>query len=280
MKKIVNIFLFSIILISVSCKDKVKDIETQISTNFDLANIAYVADSTIEFQSDFGQIIKVVGKNFEFYIVLSDTISKTFNAVYYLAGADSGRACCVIKIYDTYRFASNGTVEYDLEKKSGTFDIVLDNLDIIKGTIITDTIIHHPFVDFTKISMTDPNAWPIDSADSSDWGIRTDFGVIERLAFNLKTAETIPGSIVLHAYPNPTAGIISIQADIPDSDRTNFVLVNENFEIEKKLMRLEGGFNQISLGDGLYSEKYYRLYYKISSDTEQHYGSGDIKIEK
>ena len=280
MKKIVNIFLLVILLLAVSCKDKDQDIKTIVSTKFDISNTSYVSDTTIEFLTNFGQTLKIVGKDFELYIVLSDTNSKTFSITDTITSLDSGKARCIFKMNDSYRLSSSGTIEYDLNKRSGTFDIVIDDLHLINGKIITDTIIHKPIEDYTKISMTDYNAWPINNADVNDWRVRTDFDVIERLVFNIKTATTIPNSYTLLTYPNPAGNVIAIETNFTISNKFDFILVNENLEIEKKFMQLQGYHFQFIIGENLNSGDYFRFYYRIYSDTEQYFGSGDIKIEK
>lgn len=282
MKKKVNIFLFVILLLSVSCneKDKVQDVDTAVSTSFNIGDISYVADTTIEYQTDFGQILKVVGKNFELYIVLSDTNSKTFNIVYNVVNSDIGKARCILKMNDTYRYSYSGTIEYNMQKKTGTFDLVMDDLHLINGKILADTIIHKPIIDFTKISMTDDYGMAIDSADINDWGIRTDLSVIERSVFSLKTASTISNSFVVNAYPNPPADRITIEADIPADYGMDVILVNENFEIQKRAMHSQFPYVMFLIDETINSGDYYRFYYRIYSGSEQFFGSGDVKVQK
>jgi len=279
MNRIFNMFLLAILLLTISCKDEVQEVKPETSTSFYIGNTSYDSDTTIEFQTEFGQILKVVGKDYELYIVLSDTNSKTFSITYNVVESDIGKARCILKMNDTYRFSSSGTIEYDLDKKSGTFDLVIDDLHLINGIILTDTIIYKPIIDFTKLSMTDYQGWPINNVDADDWGIRTDFDVIERSVFSLKTS-SIPNSFVINAYPNPSADLITIEADIPTDYRMDLILVNENFEIEKRFMHFQFAYFQFLIDETIDPGNYYRFYYRIYSFSEQYFGSGDIKVEK
>lgn len=274
------IIILLVVSLLYSCKDDKQDVTPASQTNFDIGNTHYVSNITTAYQTDFGQLLKVTGESFELYIILSDTTNKTFTISDTLTSSDMGKARCIFKTANTFMYSSTGTIAYNAGKKSGIFEIIAEGLNLINGQIKVDTIINNSNIDFTTISENDVNGWPITLEDKTDWNIRTNWEVEERFVFNLKTQNTLPSTIKLIQYPNPFVSIFNLQLAIPQECKADFYLVNSNFEIEQKFIGLSTGNAMLQLNHNLNKGKYYRLYYKIYSGSEQFYGTGDLKIMK
>lgn len=280
MKKILTITTVLIMIFAYSCVDDKPTIDNSIKTSFDIGDVHYTSTSTTSYQTDFGQLLRVDGENFEMVIVLSDIDNKVFSITDTLNGTDSGKARCIFKLNNDFKFSTTGTVVYDLEKKSGAFTLNMEGLNITNGDIKVDTAIYHSIVDFTAITARDIQGFPVNGGDINDWAVRTDWDVVERLVFNLKTPATLSGNIELVEYPNPFIGSFILNLDIPLDSKIDLYLVNTNFETEQKILGLQHGNTMLLLNNSEYKENYYRLFYRIYSDSQQFFGSGDIKAQE
>lgn len=279
MKKPLTILTILIMIFAYSCKEDKPTTDISSKTNFDIDNVHYVSTKTTSYQTDFGQLLKVIGENFELYIVLSDKDNKIFNITDTLSGLDVGKARCIFKMNNDFKFSNSGTIEYDLEKKSGTFTVNIEGLNFKNGLIKVDTIINNAIVDFSNITETDEIGVPMNMGDANDWCIRTNWEVIERLVFNLKPVTTLSNAIKLIEYPNPINGIFILHLDIPSECKADLFLINTNYEIEQKFIGLQPGRVMMQLNNTLIKGHYYRLCYNIYSNSEQFYGSGDLKLQ-
>jgi hypothetical protein len=278
MKKTLLISTLLVLSLIYSCKNDTPDVAPITQTSFDIGSVHYVSNLTTAYQTDFGQLLKITGDNFEMYIIISDTASKTYSIADTITGSDVGKARCIFKTNNSFAFSTTGTLAYNSSKKSGTFEINTEDLNLKNGQIKVDTTITHSIIDFTKVSENDVNGWPITLEDITDWNIRTNWEVAERFVFNLKPLNTLPSTIKLNEYPNPFINTFSLRLDIPQQSKADFYLMNANFEIEQKFVGLSSGNTMLQLNHNLNKGKYYRLCYKIYSVSEQLYGTGDLKI--
>ena len=134
-------------------------------------------------------------------------------------------------------------------------------------------------MDFSNISETDDIGVPQNISDVNDWCINTNWEAVERLVFNMKPVTTLSSSIKLVEYPNPNAGFFILHLDIPLECKADLFLINTNYEIEQKFIGLQPGRVAMQLKNTLIKGQYYRLCYKIYSNLEQFYGSGDLKLK-
>ena len=274
-----TILIVLMIALVASCKQDKPVVVDLSRTNFDFNNMHYASINTISYQTDFGQILQVRGTNFELDVLLSDNESKIFTIVDSINSSDIGKARCILKLNNDFKFSTSGTIEYDKNKKSGTFSVNIENLDIRNGLIKVDTVINHAIVDFTNISMTDIQGVPMNQGDINDWGVRANWDVIERLVFNLKPVNTPSSNIQIREYPNPLKRNCTFYTGMSLGSKVDLFLVNANFEIEQKFKGLSYISFGLQLNNTVKLENYYRLYYKIYSDTEQFYGSGDLNLK-
>lgn len=278
MKKTLSIFIVLILFLTYSCK-KDKPVTDSSRTNFDIGNVHYVSTNTTAYQTGFGQIIKAIGDNFELYIVMSDMINKTFSITDTLTGTDQAKVRCILKLNNDFKISTSGSVVYDSNKKSGSFTINIEDLNLTKGIIKVDSAVNQPIIDFTSISMLDLIGNPVTSGDINDWVIRTDWDIIERLVFNVKTPITTSSSYHLIEYPNPFYRALCLYTNMLPDHKVDLFLVNANFEIEQKYKGIP--FRSCTLlMDNSVKGNYYRLYYRIYSDSEQLFGSGNLKCEQ
>ncbi|MCK4661403.1 MAG: hypothetical protein KAT68_00950 [Bacteroidales bacterium] len=279
MKKI-TLILFPILILMFSCEDDTNEQpENSAHSTFKINDITYKADNTILYQTKFGQIIAINGIDFELLLNLSDTDNSIFEITDTLKVLDSGKARCILKFNNDYKFSSSGTIEYNRESKTGEFSINIEELVLENGYIRVDSVITHAIVDFTVITETDEQGAAMNSGDPYDWNIRINWDLIERLFLNLKTLSTSPNDIEIVEYPNPFDDIIHLHLDISQEKVADLFIVNNNFEIEQKLLGLQGGRYSLLLDNPDYSGNYYRLYYKIYSESDEYFGSGDLKVK-
>jgi len=280
MKKILTLTIVLIMVLAYSCVDDKPTIDNSLKTSFDIGDVHYTSTRTTSYQTDFGQLLRIDGENFEMVIVLSDIDNKVFSITDTLHGSDSGKARCIFKLNSDFKFSTTGTVVYDLDKKSGAFTLNMEGLNLTNGDIKVDTAIYNSIVDFTGITARDIQGFPVNAGDINDWAVRTDWDVVERLVFNLKTQATLSGNIQLVEYPNPFIGSFILNLDIPSESKIDLYLVNTNFEIEQKILGLQHGNAALLLNNSEYKENYYRLFYRIYTDSQQFYGSGDVKAQE
>lgn len=280
MKKTLTILTILVMVFAYACKDDEPVTNNTSQTGFDIGNVHYVSTNTTDYQTDFGQILKVTGANFELTIVLSDNDNKTFAITDTLTGLDSGKARCIFFMNNDFRFSTSGTVEYDAGTKSGTFTVNTEGLDLKNGQIKVNTVVNQAIVDFTGLTERDITGVPLNAGDINDWFIRTDWEIVERLVFNLKTLTTLTGSAELFEYPNPFTGSLIMNLGIPQESIIDFYLVNANFEIEQIFRGLQPGNVSLLLDNEKYKGNYYRLYYKVYTDSAQLYGTGDLKVNE
>jgi len=277
-----TLFLSLILLLLVStfsCKDDNPDTPTVSPTSFDIGNQHFTATKTSSYITSYGEMIKVVGTDFELYIAVSDTASKQFAVTDTLKASDIGKVRCIFKINNEFKFSTSGTVSLDLGHKSGTFSVSIEDLSLTNGKIMVDTVINKPISDFTQISKTDYNGFPITIADSNDWNIRQIWSTEERFAFNLKPATTPESPSVLAAYPNPCNQYLALNMNNPELSSTDFVVVNANFEVEFVFSGINSNVCMFNMNGISNPGDYYRMYYRINS-SENFYGSGDVKTLK
>lgn len=280
MKKTLTILILLIFVLSTSCENSESVTDNFASkTTFEIGGTHYEANRTTSYQTEFGQILKATGDNFEFYIILSDTINSSFNITDTIKGLDNGKAKCIFKQLDGFKFSTAGTITYNFDKKIGAFSIDIEDLKLENGLIKVDTVIKESIIDFTGITMRDYFGNFINSVDANDWIIRSNLEVIERSVFNVKTNNSNLNAINLFGYPNPFSDIIRIELNIPIGCNADLFLVNTNFEIEKIIKGIQSCTISLLLDNPAYKGNYYRLFYKIYSDSEQVYGSGDLEIE-
>ncbi len=278
MKNLLSIIPIFLLCLVVSCRDDNPVADSTSHSSFDAGNVHYVSNVTSAYLTGFGLVLNIRGDNFELNIILSDTASRIFTITDTLIGSDTGKARCVFKLNNDFRFSTSGSIHYDPITKSGTFSVVAEDLSLLNGVIKTDTVLNQGIVDFKNLSETDVNGWPMNTPDATDWGIRASWDAFERLVFNLKETATPAGSIQLIEYPNPLAGILSLQLAIPAGSTADLLLVNQNYELEQKFVGLAPGVYVMQLNNPAYTGNYYRLCYKINSGTVQLYGTGDLKI--
>jgi hypothetical protein len=278
MKKRISFFLMLIIALSYSCGDDKPVADNTQRTGFDIGNVHYEATRTTSYQTDFGQLLKVNGENFELYIVLSDKADKIFSITDTLTGSASGKARCIIKLNSEYKFSVTGTIDFDSDKGSGNFAVNMEELNLKNGLIKVDTVINNAAVDFTSLTERDLQGISMNGGDINDWCVRTDWDIVERLVFNLKTIATPSGNTKLIEYPNPFSGSLLLNLAIPPESKIDLFLVNSNFEIEQKFIGLQYGNAALLIDNAKYQGNYYRLFYRIYSVSEQYYGSGDLKV--
>ena len=278
MKKILSIIPVFLLFLVFSCREDNPVTGNTSHSGFDAGNVHFASNLTSAYLTGFGQVLNIKGDNFELNIVLSDTVSRVFTITDTLYGSDTGKAKCVFKLNNDFRFSTSGSIHYDPLTKSGTFSLVAEDLSLLSGVIKTDTVLKQGIVDFTKLSETDVNGWPMNTPDASDWGIRTSWDAVEHLVFNVKETSTPAGTIQLIGYPNPLAGILRLQLAIPAESTADLFLVNQNYELEQKFVGLAPGVYAMQLSNPAYTGNYYRLCYKINSGTLQLYGTGDLKI--
>jgi len=279
MKTLFPIAVFLLLLFAFSCKDDDPITPTVSVSSFDIGNQHFTATKTSAYITNYGEILKVEGADFELLIAISDTGSTLFTVTDTLKASDTGKARCIIKINNEFKFSTSGTINFETGHKSGTFSANIEGLNLTNGKIIVDTTINEPIADFTQISQTDYNGWPMTNPDPNDWIIRENWSMEERFAFTLKHANTQTSPAVLAAYPNPCDEYLAFNMNNPESTTTDFVVVNTNYEVEFVFNEVKSNncmffINGISnLGD------YYRIYYRINS-TVDFYGSGDVKTFK
>ena len=156
-------------------------------------------------------------------------------------------------------------------------EISFENINLNEGKLIIDSVINGPYIDFTKISPTDLQGFPMNTGDEHDWIIRNDFQIVERLLLNEKS-EFLYKEIKATGYPNPSGDVFHLEIESNQDDNVDLFQVNENFEIENKFIHLQYNNIALSLHNPEYQNNYYRIYYKIYTNSEKYYGSGDLKV--
>ena len=273
------ILLFSMLIVAISCEEEKPEPKNNTKTNFKIGDDSHIASKTNLYITDYGRIVETYSEDFQLLIVLSDKSSTSFMITDTLKANNEGAARCVLKIDDEYHFSTEGTINLDTYNKTGNMTISFENISLNDGKLIIDSVINKPYVDFTKITSIDIHGIPMNSGDPNDWIIRTDFQPIERLLFN-ENSGFLFKDLELVEYPNPFNDIIQLRIGINQDERIDLFLVNENFEIEQKFIQLQSGNYSLLLDNPNYNGNYYRLYYKIYSDNEIYYGSGDLKVDE
>jgi hypothetical protein len=276
MKTVFPLLILLLLVSTFSCNDDDPDTPTISPTSFDIGNQHFTATKTSSYITSYGEMIKVVGTDFELYIAVSDTASKLFAVTDTLKAKDIGKVRCIFNINNEFKFSTSGTVSLDSGHKSGTFSVSIEDLSLTNGKIKVDTIIYKPIFDFSKISETDYNGWPITIADPNDWNIRETWSMEERFVFNLKPASTLAYQAVLAAYPNPCNQYLALNMNNPESTTTDFVVVNANFEVEQIYNGIQSNVCMFNMNGISNPGDYYRMYYRINT-SENFYGSGDVK---
>ncbi len=280
MKTSFPILIFLFLVVAFSCKDDNPDTPTVLSTGFDIGNQHFTDTKTTSYITRHGEMIKVVGADFELYIAISDTGSKLFTVTDTLKATDIGKARCIIKINNEYKFSTSGTINLESRHKSGAFSVIIEDVNLSNGKIKVDSTIYEPIADFTRISGTDYNGWPMTTPDPNDWNIRENWSMEERFVFNLKPVNTQASPAVMAAYPNPCNQYLAFNMNNPESTTTDFVVVNANFEVELIFQDIQSTICMFDMGNISNVGDYYRIYYRINSGSEQFYGSGDVKTLK
>ncbi len=277
--KITNLIPFVLILILLtSCEQDKSEIHEKSKTGFKIGNNSYLASQTNLYITDHGKIIETYGDGFQLFIVLSDKSGTSFEITDSLLSNSEGAARCILKISNEFYFSTDGMINLGVDNKSGNMEISFENTVLNNGKLYIDSVINKPYIDFTSFTACDIFGTSMNSGDESDWKIRNDFQMIERLLFNVNS-ELLYRDLELYAYPNPLSYVISVQININQNEKIDFFMVNENFEIERKIVQLQSGPYYFLLGYPEYDGYYYRLYYKIYSDNETFYGSGDLKVD-
>ena len=271
--------LLSILILTISCEKDKSEPENTSKTNFKIGDNSHFSTKTNLYITDYGRIVETYSDDFQLFIVLSDNSSTSFKITDTLKADDEGTARCVLKIDDDYHFSIEGTIDFDANNKTGNMTISFEDLNLDNGKLIIDSIITKPYIDFTKITLTDMQGVPMNNGDPNDWIVRNDLQLIERLLFNEKS-ELIYKDLELIEYPNPFNDIIKLRIDINQDEQIDLFFVNENFEIEQKIVQLESGNYALLLDNPDYDGNYYRLYYKVYSKNAIYYGSGDLKVEE
>lgn len=277
MKRLIAVFIGVMMMVAISCTKDNPPSENTSKTSFDIGNTHYESTQTTLYNTTFGQLIKVSGEGFEFYMVLSDATNSIFNITDTLSGTDSGKSRCILKLADDYQFSVSGSVSFDADKKTGTFQVNTEDLNLLNGQIAVDEVINQAIVDFTGLTETDYQGVSMNTGDPNDWIIRTNWEIIERLVFSLKAQNTASGIIQLIEYPNPFDQAFQMSLPIPEESKMDLFLVNTNFEIEQTFKALQPGNLAFLLDNPAYRGNFYRFYYRIYSGADQFYGSGDIK---
>ena len=273
------ILLLPILLLAISCEKNKPEPENTTKTNFKIGDNFHVSTKTNLYITDYGRIVETYSDDFQLFIVLSDKSSTSFVITDTLKANNEGTARCVLKIDDDYHFSNEGTIDLDTNNKTGNMTISFENINLDDGNLIIDSVITKPFIDFTKITLKDIQGVPMNSGDPNDWIIRNDFQLVERLLFNEKS-KFMYKDLALIEYPNPFKDIIKLQIDINQDEQIDLFLVNENFEIEQKIVQLQSGNYALLLDNPDYDGNYFRLYYKVYSNNAIYYGSGDLKVDE
>lgn len=273
------ILFVSTLFITTSCEKGKPEPDNNSKTSFIIANNSYVSTTTNLYITEFGKIVETYSDDFQLIIVLSDKSGTIFNITDTLKAENENVARSILKIENDYHFSFSGTIDLDSDNKSGIMEILFENINLNEGKLFIDSVITKPYIDFTKITSTNSQGEPTNNGDENDWIIRNDFQLVERLLFNENSVFSYK-DIELIEYPNPLNDIIQLQIDNSQIEYVDFFLVNENFEIEQEFIQLQSGNYAFLLDNPDYNGNYYRLYYKIYSDNEIYYGSGDLKVEE
>lgn len=274
--------MFFISMTTISCDQEDENNNSQSHSSFTAEGTAYQADETISYKTSLGNILQLTGVDFKMCIVLSDNESNTYDVVDTLRGADTAKARAILKMDGKYRFTTSGTINYSTDSQSGSFNLFFDDLELQEGTINTDTLRAKPLLDFTKLHKRDTEGMTI-KEDTTDWNMRTNWHLAERLVFNLNTNGTPAGESEWMVYPNPVPHherIVRIQTETDPESTIDFFIVNENLELEAGVMGLSKQEFLLRMEDQFSQGNYYRFYYRINADIETYYGSGDIKVSK
>jgi hypothetical protein len=268
-----------ILIIIISCEKDKPASDNIYKTNFKIGDNSYLSSQTNLYITEFGKIIETYNDDFKLFIVLSDKSGTSFEITDTLKADNESAARCILKIANDYHFSSAGALDLGADNKTGNMEISFENINLNDGKLFIDSVITKPYIDFTKITATDFQGAPMNSVDENDWTIRNDFQIPERLIFN-ENSEFLYKDLALIEYPNPFNDIIQLRIDINQDENIDLFLVNENFEIEQKVTQLQSGNYAFLLDNPDYIGNYYRLYYKIYSDNEKYYGSGDLKVDE
>ncbi|MGB1242594.1 MAG: hypothetical protein ACPG49_08735 [Chitinophagales bacterium] len=248
-------------------------------TNFKIDANSFISSQTNLYVTDFGKIVETYGEGFQLFMILSDASGTSFEVTDTLKGVDNNSARIVLKIADDYHFSTTGTIVLDADNEASTMEISFDEINLTGGELYIDSVITEPILDFTNITMTDIFGVPMNDGDENDWIIRSDFEVIERLIFNENSESFLERDLEISSYPNPFNKEIRMLTDFDENDRMDLFLVNENFEIETKIIQLPPLDVYAFRFDNLKEDTYYRLYYRVYSENETYYGSGDLKVD-
>ncbi|MFZ4548503.1 MAG: hypothetical protein ACOYN4_13750 [Bacteroidales bacterium] len=280
MKASFPILILLVLVFAFSCKDDNPDTPSVLSTGFDIGSQHFTATKTTSYITSYGEMMKVVGADFELYIAISDTGSKLYTVTDTLKATDIGKARCIIKINNEFKFSTSGTINLESGHKSGDFSVNIEDLNLTNGKIKIDSTINEPIADFTQISGTDYNGWPMTTPDPNDWNMKENWSMEERFAFNLKPVNTQASPAVMAAYPNPCNQYLAFNMNNPESTTTDFVVVNANFEVERVFSGIKSNICMFDMNAISNPGDYYRMYYRVNSGSVNIYGSGDVKILK
>lgn len=279
MKHIAFTILFFFVFL-ISCKEKDKPNDNFEQTTFEIGGSQYKSISTILYRTSFGQVLGILGDGFEFYISMSDNSGSTFEITDTLTGSDTGKTKCILKMGNDYKFSTSGFINYDQLTNTGDFTLTIEDLELKNGKIVVDSVVNKSIVDFTNISMFDYQGASMNNGDPNDWKIRTSWEVIERLVINTKLQNTLAGSLEMIEYPNPFNSVFQMQLPISQGYMAELIFVNPNFEIEKVIRELQPGNHAFLFENPAYIGNYYRLYYRLYSDSDEYFGSGDLQISE
>lgn len=273
--------VITIFLSFTSCEDKTSD-KTIINTNthFNIEEQNFDARSSILYTTDYGNIITLIGDNFELCFILTDSTTSNFSFTDTLFSSDSAKAKCVAFYNGEYFFSNSGSIFFNPNtSEEGTFSIEFEGLSVTNGIIIIDSIVNNPIIDFTKIKSTSDLGNTIYDHSSNDWEISNYWELCERSLFNLKIETMLESEISVYEYPNPFKDIIQLDIKKPENYNIDLLLVNKNYEIEYSINNISAKNLALDFSANKIKPDYYRLYYRIHNQGNQYFGSGDLKKE-
>ncbi len=232
---------------------------------------------TMSFRTAWGEILQSEDL---FFFVLSDTTHTTYEVVDTLFSSDQGKMRCTFNV-SNLMYATAGSLTYDRKLGKAEFSIDINNSFHLEGKLIPDTILRHPILDFTQITMRDNNGMIQSTEDEGDWKIRNKWNPVETQLFQLKYNSTNHGGNFLIAYPNPMENSLNLKFISQQNKPLDFLLVNPNMEVERTFLNLNNTNMQLQIDNPAFNGGYYRLYYHYHPDSSYSiYGSGDIKFSE
>ena len=208
-----------LILGIISCKPSNNDETPAIPegvSRYTLDDQTVVANQTTLYQTDEGQIIQIIGADFEIDLILSDFASSSFTLASGLDATDNGKATAVLREGSQLYFSQSGEVNFSNEDSTGTFNIQFTNgTTLTDGEIFLTEIKMQAIEDFTGISQTDANGAPMSNPDANDWGVRTTWSLVETTVFQHELNSAVLPSATLSLFPNPFVEYCILQIDLP-----------------------------------------------------------------